>query len=74
MRVVTRGLPNKTSLFLEEVGLPYEVVSVETSNGEQHLKLSAADAAPPRAPANDRGLRRDFADPPGKQPARCAYD
>ncbi len=29
--------PAKVSLFLEEAGLPYEVVPVETSRGEQHL-------------------------------------
>jgi GST-like protein len=29
--------PAKVSLFLEESGLPYEVVPVDTSKGEQHL-------------------------------------
>ena len=29
--------PLKISLFLEETGLPYEVVPVDTSKGEQHL-------------------------------------
>lgn len=29
--------PAKVALFLEEVGLPYEVVPVDTSKGEQHL-------------------------------------
>ena len=29
--------PAKVSLFLEETGLPYEVVPVDTSKGEQHL-------------------------------------
>ena len=29
--------PLKISLFLEEAGLPYEVVPVDTSKGEQHL-------------------------------------
>lgn len=29
--------PAKVSLLLEETGLPYEVVPVETSRGEQHL-------------------------------------
>lgn len=29
--------PAKISLFLEESGLPYEVVPVDTSKGEQHL-------------------------------------
>ena len=29
--------PAKISLFLEEAGLPYEVVPVDTSKGEQHL-------------------------------------
>ena len=29
--------PLKVSLFLEETGLPYEVVPVDTSKGEQHL-------------------------------------
>jgi len=29
--------PAKVALFLEEAGLPYEVVPVDTSKGEQHL-------------------------------------
>ena len=29
--------PAKVALFLEEVGLPYEVIPVDTSKGEQHL-------------------------------------
>src|ERR1700760_1939911 len=29
--------PAKVSLFLEEAGLPYEMVPVDTSKGEQHL-------------------------------------
>ncbi len=29
--------PAKVALFLEEVGLPYEIVPVDTSKGEQHL-------------------------------------
>ncbi len=29
--------PAKISLFLEEAGMPYEVVPVDTSKGEQHL-------------------------------------
>src|SRR6201985_2683092 len=29
--------PAKTRLFLEEAGLPYETVPVDTSKGEQHL-------------------------------------
>lgn len=29
--------PAKTALFLEEAGLPYELVPVDTSKGEQHL-------------------------------------
>ena len=29
--------PAKVSLFLEEAGLPYEVMPVDTSKGEQHL-------------------------------------
>ena len=29
--------PAKVSLFLEEAGLPYETVPVDTSKGEQHL-------------------------------------
>jgi GSH-dependent disulfide-bond oxidoreductase len=29
--------PAKVSLFLEEAGLPYEVVPIDTSKGEQHL-------------------------------------
>jgi GST-like protein len=29
--------PAKISLFLEETGLPYEVIPVDTSKGEQHL-------------------------------------
>ena len=28
--------PMKVSLFLEEAGLPYEVVPVDTRRGEQH--------------------------------------
>jgi hypothetical protein len=28
--------PAKIALFLEETGLPYEVVPVDTSKGEQH--------------------------------------
>ena len=29
--------PAKIALFLEETGLPYEIVPVDTSKGEQHL-------------------------------------
>jgi GST-like protein len=29
--------PAKVALFLEEAGLPYEVVPVDTSKGEQHM-------------------------------------
>ena len=29
--------PAKISLFLEEAGLPYQVVPIDTSKGEQHL-------------------------------------
>ena len=32
--------PPKISLFLEEAGLPYEVVPVDTSKGEQHRRPS----------------------------------
>lgn len=28
--------PAKVALFLEETGLPYEIVPVDTSKGEQH--------------------------------------
>jgi GST-like protein len=29
--------PAKVALFLEETGLPYEVIPIDTSRGEQHL-------------------------------------
>jgi GSH-dependent disulfide-bond oxidoreductase len=29
--------PAKIALFLEEAGLPYETIPVDTSKGEQHL-------------------------------------
>jgi GST-like protein len=34
--------PAKVALFLEEAGLPYKVVPVDTSKGEQHLPLFRA--------------------------------
>jgi GST-like protein len=34
--------PAKVALFLEEAGLPYEIVAVDTSKGEQHLSAFRA--------------------------------
>ena len=43
--------PAKISLFLEEAGLPYEVVPVDTSKGEQHLPAFKAINPNAKVPA-----------------------
>src|SRR6202167_3462791 len=43
--------PAKISLFLEETGLPYEVVPVDTSKGEQHLPAFKAINPNAKVPA-----------------------
>jgi GST-like protein len=43
--------PAKISLFLEETGLPYEVVPVDTSKGEQHLPAFKAVNPNAKVPA-----------------------
>lgn len=43
--------PAKVALFLEETGLPYEVVPVDTSKGEQHLPAFRAINPNGKAPA-----------------------
>ncbi len=45
--------PAKVSLFLEEAGLPYEVMPVDTSKGEQHLPAFRKDQSE-RQGAGDR--------------------
>jgi GST-like protein len=43
--------PAKVALFLEESGLPYEVVPVDTSKGEQHLSAFRAISPNGKVPA-----------------------
>jgi len=43
--------PAKVALFLEEVGLPYEVVVVDTRKGEQHLPAFLAINPNAKTPA-----------------------
>ena len=43
--------PAKVALFLEEVGLPYEVVAVDTRKGEQHLPAFLAINPNAKTPA-----------------------
>jgi len=43
--------PAKVALFLEEAGLPYEVVPVDIRKGEQHLPAFAAINPNAKAPA-----------------------
>lgn len=43
--------PAKVALFLEEVGLPYEVVAVDTRKGEQHLPAFKAINPNAKTPA-----------------------
>src|ERR1700683_1162566 len=43
--------PAKVALFLEETGLPYEVVPVDTSKGEQHLPAFKAINPNAKGPA-----------------------
>ena len=49
--------PAKIALFLEETGLPYEVVPVDTSKGQQHTRGIPRDQ-PERQGAGDRRYRR----------------
>ena len=49
--------PAKVALFLEETGLPYEVVPVDTSKGEQHTASLPRDQ-PERQGAGDRRYGR----------------
>ena len=55
--------PLKISLFLEETGLPYEVVPVDTSKGEQHLpafrKINPNGKAPAIVPLLVRLLQQE---------------
>ena len=48
--------PAKIALFLEEAGLPYQVVPVDTSEGEQHASFSRCQ--PEWQGAGDRRYRR----------------
>ena len=51
--------PLKISLFLEETGLPYEVVPVDTSKGEQH-SAGVQENQPERQSSRDRRHRRPW--------------
>jgi GST-like protein len=38
--------PAKIALFLEETGLPYEVIPIDTSRGEQHQRRCGCSIPP----------------------------
>jgi hypothetical protein len=42
--------PAKVALFLEETGLPYEIVPVDTAKGEQHSAAFRADQPKRQSP------------------------
>ena len=50
--------PTKVALCLEEMGLPYELVPVDTRKGEQHTPAVPGDQSQ-RQGAGDRRRRRD---------------
>lgn len=41
--------PAKVALFLEEAGLPYETIPVDTAKGEQHAPAFRAETWWPRS-------------------------
>jgi len=43
--------PAKVALFLEEAGLPYELVPIDTRKGEQHTEAFAAINPNAKTPA-----------------------
>ena len=48
--------PAKVALFLEEAGLPYELIPVDTRKGEQQARVPGDQ--PERQDAGDRRRRR----------------